>query len=86
MRVHKNTLSLLGYPSRVKRPFSGPPIFFKKESRLLLDIEMPPSNVMFVYVDLHFRLLDDGSFKAHVFIWRGYGAMGKRGRWGYTIK
>jgi hypothetical protein len=36
MRVHKNTLSLLGYPSRVKRPFSGPPIFFKKESRLLL--------------------------------------------------
>ena len=37
MRVHKNTLSLLGYPSRVKRPFSGPPIFFKKESRLLLD-------------------------------------------------
>jgi hypothetical protein len=37
MRVHKNTLSLLGYPSRVKRPFSGTPIFFKKESRLLLD-------------------------------------------------
>jgi hypothetical protein len=37
MRVHKNTLSLLGYPSRVKQPFSGPPIFFKKESRLLLD-------------------------------------------------
>jgi hypothetical protein len=37
MRVRKNTLSLLGYPSRVKRPFSGPPIFFKKESRLLLD-------------------------------------------------
>ena len=35
--VLKNTLSLLGCPSRVQRPFSGPPIFFKKESRLLLD-------------------------------------------------
>jgi hypothetical protein len=35
--VLKNTLSLLGCPSRVKRPFSGPTIFFKKESRLLLD-------------------------------------------------
>jgi len=35
--IHKNTLSLLGCTSRVQRPFSGPPIFFKKESRLLLD-------------------------------------------------
>jgi hypothetical protein len=25
---------------------------------------------MFVYVDPHFRLLDDGNFKTHVFIWR----------------
>jgi hypothetical protein len=39
-----------------------------------------------VTLDLHFRLLNDGSFKTHVFIWRGYGAMGKRGRWGFTIK
>jgi hypothetical protein len=44
MCVLKNTLSLLGYPSRVKRPFSGPLIYF--------------------------RLLDDVSFKTHVFIWR----------------
>jgi hypothetical protein len=35
--VFMNTLSLLGCTFRVKRPFSGPPIFFKKESRLLLD-------------------------------------------------
>ena len=26
--------------------------------------------MVFVYVDLHFRFLDDGSFKRHVFIWR----------------
>jgi hypothetical protein len=25
---------------------------------------------MFVYADLHYRFLDDGSFKTHVFIWR----------------
>jgi hypothetical protein len=37
--VLKNTLSLLGCPSRVKRPFSGPPIFSKKN--LGHDIEMP---------------------------------------------
>jgi hypothetical protein len=26
--------------------------------------------MVFVYIDLHFRFLDDGSFKRHVFIWR----------------
>jgi hypothetical protein len=35
MCVHKNTLSLLVCTSRVKQPFSGPPIFFEKISYLL---------------------------------------------------
>ena len=34
MCVHKNILSLLVCTSRVKRSFSGPPIFFEKISDL----------------------------------------------------
>ena len=38
MCVHKNTLSLLVCTSRVKRPFSGPIIFFEKIYDLLFII------------------------------------------------
>ena len=38
MRVNKNTLSLLVCTSRVKRPFSGPIIFFEKICDLLFII------------------------------------------------